>query len=124
MNPFRNLSTQFHVIHTKGGLKGTHELTLTSFDSGNLANVFYEHHTDPSYDLPSRIEVGYLKSNREGKGHAKALMQHLYDRYPKSHIDWGLTIHPAATHLAEGFENKYYDRTSYQPEEDLEEDLD
>lgn len=44
-------------------------------------------------------------------------MQHMYDRYPKSFIDWGQTIHPAATHLAEDFENKYYDRTAYQQDD-------
>lgn len=112
----RNLSQQFNVIHEKLG-KGFHDLILTNFESDNLARVSYSHHTDPTYDRPSRIEIGYLKSNREGQGNAKELMQRLYDRYPKSFIDWGFTISPAATHLAEHFENKYYDRTSYEPDD-------
>jgi hypothetical protein len=120
MKPFRNLSTQFHVTHEKVG-RGRHLLTLSNMDSSNLAWVSFEHHNDPEYDIPSRIEIEYLQSHQEGSGHAKALMQHLYDRYPKSHIDWGLTVHPAATHLANHFEDKYYKRTAYE-QDDGEED--
>ena len=109
-----NLSSQFHVTHDKLD-KGSHSLTLSNMDSSNLARVSFDHYTDPTMDRPSRIEVDYLKSHREGQGHAKALMQHVYNRYPKSFIDWGLTIHPAATHLASQFEDKYYDRTAYEP---------
>lgn len=113
----RNLSQQFNVIHERLG-KGSHALTLTDFDSDNLARVSFENYTDiNSFNGSTKptIEIDYLKSNREGRGHAKTLMQHMYDRYPKSFIDWGLTIHPAATHLAEHFENKYYNRTAYEP---------
>jgi hypothetical protein len=117
MNPFRNMSSQFHVTHEKMG-KGSHKLILSNYDSDYLATVTYDHHTDKTMDRPSRIEVDYLKSPREGQGHAKALMQHMYDRYPKSFIDWGQTIHPAATHLASQFETKHYDRTAYEPSED------
>jgi GNAT superfamily N-acetyltransferase len=112
-----NLSSQFYVTHDKLD-KGSHSLTLSNMDSDNLARVSFDHYTDPTMDRPSRIEVDYLKSHREGQGHAKALMQHVYDRYPKSFIDWGLTIHPAATHLASQFEDKYYDRTAYEPNHD------
>ena len=110
-----NLSSQFHVTHEKLGV-GSHALTLSNMDSENLARVSFDHYTDPNMDRPSRIEVDYLKSHHEGKGHAKALMQHVYDRYPKSFIDWGRTIHPASTHLASQFEDKYYDRTAYEPD--------
>lgn len=117
MNPYRNMSTQFNVLHEKLDT-GEHSLTLTNFDSDNLARVTFSHHNDPTMDRPSRIEVDYLKSHQEGKGHARALMQRLYDRYPKSFVDWGLTIKPAATHLAQNFENRYYDRTAYQQNDD------
>ena len=117
MNPMRHMSTQFHVIHEKMG-KGSHKLTLSNPDSSHLATVTYDHHNDPLMDPPSRIEVDYLKSHREGQGHGQALMQHLYDRYPKSFIDWGRTIHPASTHMAGKFEDKYYDRTAYEPDDD------
>lgn len=59
------------------------------------------------------IEVSYLKSNIEGSGHARAVMEELYSRYPDAHIDWGETIHPASKHLAEDFEDRYFSRTSY-----------
>lgn len=118
MNPFRHMSSQFNVIHHKRGV-GQHELTLTSPDNDDLASVYFFHHNDPTMEPSSRIEIGLLGSNVEGQGHAKRLMQHLYDRYPKSFIDWGMTINPASTHLAEHFENKYYNRTSYQPAEDI-----
>lgn len=111
----RNLSQQFHVIHEKLGPR-EHALTLSSMDSSHLARVSYEHHTNDEGN--SQIDIDYLKSPREGKGHAKALMQHMYDRYPKSFIDWGKTIHPAATHLASQFEDKYYSRTNYEPDHD------
>ena len=116
------MSTQFNVVHTKGDMKGLHDLTLTDFGSSNLANVTFEHYNDPTTEIPSRIEVSYLKSNHEGQGHARRLMQHLYDRYPKSHIDWGQTIHPASAHLAGDFERRYYARTSYEIPEDDEND--
>lgn len=111
----RNLSQQFHVTHEKLG-PGEHSLTLSSMDSSHLARVSFEHHTND--DGNSQIDIDYLKSPREGKGHAKALMQHVYDRYPKSFINWGKTIHPAATHLASQFEDKYYNRTAYEPDHD------
>lgn len=112
----RNLSHQFNFVHDRID-KGYHALSAHSFD-GQVARVSFEHHNDPLMDRPSRIDVDYLKSHREGQGHAKALMEHMYQRYPKSFIDWGLTIHPAATHLAQQFENKYYDRTAYEPNDD------
>lgn len=117
-NPYRNLSSQFHVTHEKLDT-GQHLLTLRDFGSSNLAAVDFDHYTDEG---GSNIEIGYLKSHQEGKGHARALMEHLYQRYPQSHVDWGLTVHPAATHLANEFETKYYDRTSYQQNDGEEDD--
>ena len=113
-----NLSSQFHVTHDKLGA-GWHALTLSNMDSSHLARVSFEHYNDPHSEPSSRIDIDYLKSNVEGQGHAQRLMDHMYNRYPKSHIDWGLTINPASTHIASKFEDKYYDRTSYQPEEGL-----
>lgn len=64
------------------------------------------------------LEVSYLKSNLEGKGHARRLMENLYQTYPKHQINWGQTISPASAHLASQFEDKYYNRTTYYtPEE-------
>lgn len=109
----RNLSQQFNVIHEKLGHRD-HALTLSSFDSPMLARVTFDHWND---DGQSLIDIDYLKSHEEGKGHAKYLMEHLYNRYPKSTIDWGPTIHPAATHLAEQFTEKYPNRTAYEQDD-------
>lgn len=112
-NP-RNLSHQFNFVHDRID-KGYHALSAHNFD-GQVARVSFENHTDD--DGNSQIDIDYLKSHREGKGNAKALMQHVYDRYPKSFINWGLTIHPAATNLASQFEDKYPTRTAYEPNHD------
>lgn len=115
MSASQNMSSQFNFIHKKLG-KGQHALSMRNF-GGEVANITYDHYTEPDDDPSSRIEVEYLKSHEEGKGNARRLMQHLYDRYPKSFIDWGRTIHPASTHLAEEFEDKYYNRTAYTPDD-------
>lgn len=96
---------------------GRYSLRMNAPDYEGVAAVDYDTYTD-DYGDP-RIEVDYLKSHREGQGNAKRLMEHLYQRYPKHHIDWGMTISPASTHLASQFEEKYYNRTSYQPEEGI-----
>lgn len=106
------LGPQFH--HERLG-KGSHRLTMSTPDHSNAAYVTFD---NTKYDGDPYIEVDYLKSNVEGQGHARTLMEHLYNRYPKAHIDWGRTIHPASTHLAEDFENRYFDRTSYEPDDD------
>lgn len=120
----RHMSTQFHVTHetikkvrSRNGNK-LHQLTLSSPDSDNLANVTYDHQNYPKMDPPSRIQVDFLKSHHEGEGHGQRIMQHLYDRYPNSFIDWGSTIKPASTHMAEKFEDKYPDRTSFTPNDE------
>lgn len=118
MPAHESLSNQFKVVHQK--YAHLHSLTLQdSKEDTDLARVTFEHYNDPHSEPSSRIEVDYLKSHREGQGHAQRLMEHMYTRYPKSHIDWGLTINPTATHIASKFENKYYDRTSYQPQDEL-----
>lgn len=106
-----HISTQFNVQHTRMA-KGWHALTLADSSNTPLANVSFNNYKDDNND--PYIEIEYLKSNQEGKGHASTLMEHLYQRYPKAHVDWGLTVHPAATHLANKFETKHYSRTSYQ----------
>ena len=80
------------------------------------AEVTYSEYRD-DYDEPT-IEVDYLKSHDEGKGHAKALMEHMYQTKPHF-INWGHTISPASTHLANQFEDKYYNRTAYYTDEDF-----
>jgi GNAT superfamily N-acetyltransferase len=113
------MSTQFHVTHDNLGY-GEHNLTLSNFDNDNLARVTFDH-IPQGHRGQSQIDITYIRSPYSGQGHAKALMQHMYDRYPKSFINWGMTIHPAATHLAKHFEDKYYNRTSYE-QNDGEED--
>lgn len=82
-----------------------------------VASVSYNE-LESEDDRPS-ISVDYLQSHQEGKGHARALMQNLYDRYgDDTVVDWGFTIHPAATHLAEQFSEKYPHRTDFIENED------
>lgn len=83
----------------------------SDYEGMPVASVTYDTYEN-EYTRPT-LEVSYLKSHLEGKGHAKALMQHIYDQYPKHYIDWGHTISPASTHLAQQFEDKYYNRTGY-----------
>ena len=95
---------------------GRYIMMLHLPDYPRAASVEYDLYSD-DYGDP-HLDVNYLKSNIEGQGHAKRLMDHLYKTYPKHHIDWGQTIHPASAHLASQFEEKHYGRTSYQlPEE-------
>lgn len=69
-------------------------------------------------DRPT-VSVDYLQSHEEGKGHARQLMQNLYDKYGSpTVVDWGFTVHPAATHLAEQFWAKYPHRTDFIENED------
>lgn len=81
-----------------------------------LSYVQFDAFTDPSADRPDRIEVSMLRTppQHRGKGYARKVMQRLYDEYPQHFIDWGHTMHPAATKLAQDFENQYYDRTAYE----------
>jgi hypothetical protein len=114
------LSNQFKVVHRKGEVRGWHSLTLQDAKKRKvLADVSFQHYNDPHAEPSSRIEIDLLESRVEGKGHAQRLMEHMYNRYPKSHIDWGLTTNPASTHIAEKFATKYSARTSYIPVEDL-----
>ena len=108
----------FEVIdHGESMGDGRYTLRMNTPDYPGIAGVNFDTYKDDYGD--NRLEVSYLKSNVEGQGNAKKLMEHLYQRYPKHHIDWGRTINPASTHLASQFEDKYYNRTSYTPEEDL-----
>jgi GNAT superfamily N-acetyltransferase len=115
----------------------------SNFDSGHNRNEYRFDHEDgpnqigehrinayhPSYsehhpvswitydqydnDTTPTIDITYFKSNDEGKGHGKAIMQHLYDFYPKHFINWGHVVHPAAEHLASQFEEHNFHRTAY-----------
>jgi hypothetical protein len=73
--------------------------------SRGSAYIEYEH--DPEV---KQTNIGYLKSSDEGKGHAQALLHHLYAKYPTHTIHWGNVIHPAAAHLMEKM-SKTYGRT-------------
>lgn len=66
-----------------------------------------------------QIDVEWLQSHEEGKGHARRLMQNLYDTYPENTIHWGQIVHPASQNLAEQFSEKYPDRTAYDLDEDF-----
>lgn len=83
-------------------------LHLPGFE--RAAAVDYDMYED---EYGPKLEISYLKSNLEGQGHARRLMEHVYRTYPKHQIDWGQTIHPASAHLASQFEDKYYNRTAY-----------
>lgn len=92
-----------------------YKMALNTPDFSHAATVTYDIYHDPHPTL----EVSYLKSHIEGKGHARKLMENLYQKYPKHFIDWGLTISPASAHLASQFEDKYYDRTAYRTSDDF-----
>ena len=61
----------------------------------------------------NEIQVDWLSSSQQGKGHAQELIQRLYDHYPRHTINFGLLAHPASEHIAKKFEAKYPNRTSY-----------
>lgn len=91
-----------------GGSRYTMMLHLPNFE--RAAAVDYDMYED---EYGPKLEISYLKSNLEGQGHARRLMEHVYKTYPRHQIDWGQTIHPASAHLASQFEDKYYNRTAY-----------
>lgn len=59
-----------------------------------------------------------VRSNEEGQGHASALIDHLYKKYPRHDIDWGEIQHPAASHLYKKFSQKYGRSHSWDDEQD------
>jgi hypothetical protein len=63
-------------------------------------------------DTVGTVKVDFLKSRDEGKGHAKALMNHLYSLYPNHTIAWGRTLNAASEHLAENASRRH-GRTTY-----------
>jgi len=73
-------------------------------------------HAELEQDGPHTY-VSYLKSHDEGKGHAGRLMEKVYEK-SEGPVDWGYTLHPAATHLAEKFMShpKYGSRTYHDGE--------
>ena len=79
-------------------------------DGNPVAYAEIEHGDDHTY-------LSYLKSHEEGKGHARRVMEHVYGKY-KGPVDWGYTLNPAATHLAESFSSnpKYSSRTYHDGE--------
>lgn len=89
---------------------GTSSLEMSTPDFRGVAWVQF---VQTVFDGEPYIEVCYLKSNREGSGHARAVMEELYSLYPDAHVDWGETVHPASLHLAEDFEDRYFSRTSF-----------
>ena len=94
-----------------GGGDNVLQLYTPSYDKHYpAASVSY---TKFQGDAGPTVEVEYLKSHQEGKGHARALMNELYSKYPEHIVNWGFTIHPAATHLAEQFAWEHPTRTDY-----------
>jgi hypothetical protein len=81
-----------------------------------VASVSYDKYDN---DNVPTIDITYLKSNDEGKGHGRAIMQYLYDFYPNHFINWGAVVHPAAEHLASQFEEHNYSRTAYYTPDDF-----
>lgn len=100
-------------MHEQNGAEQKFGLVDPSFDKEfPVAHVEYQEYDD---DLGPQIDIDYIKSHREGQGNARTLMEGLYSKYPKHYINWGKTINPASTHLAEQF-NEKYGRTDWEPE--------
>lgn len=104
MSAQSNLSqNQFNFVVKKHGNHHTIEL----HDKDNvLGYADVEHSDDHTY-------LNYLKSNVENQGHARRIMEHVYKIY-KGPVDWGYTLNPASTHLAESFsDNPTYGSRTY-----------
>lgn len=115
-----NNSAHFE-LEDRGGTSERYRLTMHTPEHPEAAYVNY----DIEYPYPMKegnpyapIRIGYLKSQHEKRGYARKLMEHLYQQNPKRAINWGSTVHPASTHLAEQFKEKYPERTEFQPEDD------
>ena len=59
------------------------------------------------------LEIGWLKSFREGNGYARIIMEWVYERFSDKQIYWGECLHPASLHLAECFYDEHPSRTYY-----------
>lgn len=94
-------------------LSADYSMVMDTPDHPEVASVSFD-----VFDHPPTVSVGLLQSYQQGRGHARKLMQNLYDTFPEHAVDWGATTHPAATHLASQFAEKYKDRTSYFPDDE------
>jgi hypothetical protein len=103
----RNLGEQFRFVTRPRGDSKVIELHRGGTPLG-YAQI--EHSDGHTY-------VSYLKSHQEGQGHARRIMEHVYNKY-SGPVDWGHTTSPAATHLAESFEShpEYGSRTYHDGE--------
>jgi hypothetical protein len=106
----------FHITDepdSDGVDKSSRILRLHSAQHGqNAASLDY--HSDPI----GVTYIDYLRSPYEGSGHATALLEHLYHKFPSHNIDWGEILHPAASHLYNKFSNKYGRSYSWEDWED------
>jgi hypothetical protein len=100
----------------------THEVHEGN-EVGEYTHVLKQHGNEVAranvFALPANeseeVQVDWLSSSDQGKGHGTELIQKLYDHYPNHVINFGLLAHPASEHLAEKFESKYPNRTLYSP---------
>ena len=87
---------------------------LTLHKEGSPAAVLH-YQVDPAAAV---THLTLVRSNDEGQGHASALIEHLYNKYPRNNVDWGEIQHPAASHLYKKFSQKYGRSHSWDDEQD------
>jgi hypothetical protein len=90
------------------------KLWLYVGDKTDYSPAWLEYHFDPI----GVVYIDYLKSNQEGEGHAKALLDFIYDKYKSSNIDWGQILHPAASYLYNKYSEKHGRSYSWEDWED------
>ena len=104
--------------------EGSYRKLVAYQNGGSVAQVEYSLVPDETRsDGTLRVEVQYIKSFVEGKGHGQAVMHELYAMYPDSIIDWGETLNETSRSMAEKFDAQY-SRTEYRyGEEDEDGDI-
>jgi hypothetical protein len=90
------------------------KLHLYKGENEDYTPAWMEYHFDPI----GVVYIDYLKSNEEGKGHARMLLDYIYSKYQSSNIDWGEILHPAASYLYGKYSEKYGRSFSWEDDED------
>lgn len=90
------------------------KLWLYKGNKDDYAPAWMEYHFNPI----GVVYIDYLKSNEEGSGHAKMLLDFIYNKYQSSNIDWGEILHPAASYLYEKYSEKHGRSFSWEDDED------
>ncbi len=93
---------------------GARKLWLYKGENEDYAPAWMEYHFDPI----GVVYIDYLKSNEEGKGHARMLLDYIYETYQSSNIDWGEILHPAASYLYDEYSEKHGRSFSWEDDED------